>query len=210
MQLGAVLSQNEIGTDPRRIARLRPGGAGLGYDFLVVADHVVGADKADHPELDRTFPLENTMHEPFALCAYLAGVAPGLGLLPSVVILPQRQTVLVAKQAASVDFLSGGRFRLGVGIGWHEVEFAALGVPFRDRARRFEEQTRAAAPPVDRARGHLRGAVPRCARGRPDPLAGAAADPALDRGEQRGGDQARDELGRWVPAATPARLAAGT
>lgn len=140
MQLGAVLSQNEVGTDLGALRAYARAVQGLGYDFLVVADHVVGADKADHPELDRTFPLENTMHEPFALCAYLAGVAPGLGLLPSVVILPQRQTVLVAKQAASVDFLSGGRLRLGVGIGWHEVEFAALGVPFRDRARRFEEQ----------------------------------------------------------------------
>ncbi len=140
MQLGAVLSQNEIGTDLGALRAYAQAVQDLGYDFLVVADHVVGADKADHPELDRTFPLENTMHEPFALCAYLAGVAPGLGLLPSVVILPQRQTVLVAKQAAAVDFLSGGRLRLGVGIGWHEVEFAALGVPFRDRARRFEEQ----------------------------------------------------------------------
>ena len=140
MQLGAVLSQNEIGTDLGVLRDYAQAVQGLGYDFLVVADHVVGADKADHPDLDRTFPLENTMHEPFALCAYLAGVAPGLGLLPSVVILPQRQTVLVAKQAAAVDFLSGGRLRLGVGIGWHEVEFAALGVPFRDRARRFEEQ----------------------------------------------------------------------
>ena len=140
MQLGAVLAQNEIGTDLGALRTYAQAVRGLGYDFLVVADHVVGADAADHPALDRTFPLENTMHEPFALCAYLAGVAPGLGLLPSVVILPQRQTVLVAKQAAAVDFLSGGRLRLGAGIGWHEVEFAALGVPFRDRARRFEEQ----------------------------------------------------------------------
>jgi probable F420-dependent oxidoreductase len=140
MQLGAVLSQNEIGTDLGALRAYAQAAQDLGYDFLVVADHVVGADAADHPALDRTFPLENTMHEPLALCAYLAGVVPGLGLLPSVLILPQRQTVLVAKQAAAVDFLSGGRLRLGVGIGWHEVEFAALGVPFRDRARRFEEQ----------------------------------------------------------------------
>ena len=140
MQLGAVLSQNEIGADLGALRSYAQAVQDLGYDFLVVADHVVGADPADHPELARVFPLDATLHEPFALCAFLAGVAPGLGFLPSVVILPQRQTVLVAKQAAAVDFLTGGRFRLGVGIGWHAVEFAALGVPFRDRARRFEEQ----------------------------------------------------------------------
>jgi probable F420-dependent oxidoreductase len=101
---------------------------------------VVGADPAVHPDLPRVYPLDSILHEPFALFAYLAGVAPGLGLLPSVIILPQRQTVLAAKQAAEIDLLTGGRFRLGVGIGWHEVEYEALGVRFRDRARRFEEQ----------------------------------------------------------------------
>jgi probable F420-dependent oxidoreductase len=140
MQLGAVLSQNEIGGDLGALRAYAQAVQDLGYDFLVVADHVVGADPAGHPGLERVFPLDTVLHEPFALMAFLAGVAPRLGLLPSVVILPQRQAVLVAKQAAALDFLTGGRFRLGVGIGWHEVEFEALGVPFRDRARRFEEQ----------------------------------------------------------------------
>jgi probable F420-dependent oxidoreductase len=80
------------------------------------------------------------IHEPFALFSFLAGVAPRLGFAPCVIILPQRQTALVAKQAAQVDVLTNGKFRLGVGIGWNPVEFEGLGMNFRDRARRFEEQ----------------------------------------------------------------------
>jgi probable F420-dependent oxidoreductase len=80
------------------------------------------------------------IHEPFALFAFIAGVAPRLGLAPSVIILPQRQTALVAKQAAEVDVLTNGRFRLGVGIGWNPIEYDGLGMNFKNRARRFEEQ----------------------------------------------------------------------
>ncbi len=140
MQLGAVLSQNELGGDLGALRAYAQAVQDLGYDFLVAADHVVGADPAVHPDLPRVYPLDSILHEPFALFAYLAGVAPRLGLLPSVIILPQRQTVLAAKQAAEIDLMTGGNFRLGVGIGWHEVEYEALGVRFRDRARRFEEQ----------------------------------------------------------------------
>ena len=140
MQLGAVLAQNGLGTDVGGLRAYAQAVQDLGYDFLVAADHVVGADPAAHPDLPRVYPLDSVLHEPFALFAFLAGVAPRLGLLTSVIILPQRQTVLAAKQAATIDLLTGGRFRLGVGIGWHAVEYEALGVPFRDRARRFEEQ----------------------------------------------------------------------
>ncbi len=140
MQLGAVLAQHELGTDVGGLRAYAQAVQDLGYDFLVAADHVVGADPAAHPDLPRVYPLDSVLHEPFALFAFLAGVAPRLGLLTSVIILPQRQTVLAAKQAAAIDLLTGGRFRLGVGIGWHAVEYEALGVPFRDRARRFEEQ----------------------------------------------------------------------
>ena len=140
MQLGAVLSQNELGGDVGGLRAYAQAVQDLGYDFLVAADHVVGADPAAHPDLPRVYPLDSILHEPFTLFAYLAGVAPRLGLLPSVIILPQRQTVLAAKQAAEIDLMTGGNFRLGVGIGWHEVEYEALGVRFRDRARRFEEQ----------------------------------------------------------------------
>src|SRR5258706_12923959 len=140
MQLGAVFSHGEIGADVAGIRDWAQAVQDLGYDFVVVSDHVVGADKADHPELERVFPIESRLHEPLTLFAYLAGVAPRLGVLSSVIILPQRQTTLVAKQAAEIDWLSGGRLRLGVGIGWNPLEFTSLGMDFRNRARRFEEQ----------------------------------------------------------------------
>jgi probable F420-dependent oxidoreductase len=140
VQLGAVFSHGEVGGDLASIRDWAQAAQDLGYDFVVVSDHVVGADAAAHPELPRVFPLDIPLHEPLTLFAFLAGAAPRLGFLSSVVILPQRQTVLVAKQAAEVDWLSGGKLRLGVGIGWNPVEFTALGLEFRNRARRFEEQ----------------------------------------------------------------------
>jgi len=140
MQLGAVFSHGEIGTDVASIRDWAQAVQDLGYDFVVVSDHVVGSDPAAFPDLPRVFPLDTRLHEPLALFAFLAGVAPRLGYLSSVVILPQRQAVLVAKQAAEVDVLSSGRLRLGVGIGWNPVEFSALGMDFKNRARRFEEQ----------------------------------------------------------------------
>jgi probable F420-dependent oxidoreductase len=140
VQIGAVLSQNEIGADVGALRAYAQAVQDLAYDFLVTADHVVGADPAGHPELERVYPLDSILHEPFALFAFMAGVAPQLAFAPSVIILPQRQAVLVAKQAAAVDVLTNGGFRLGVGIGWNPVEFEGLGMSFKNRARRFEEQ----------------------------------------------------------------------
>jgi probable F420-dependent oxidoreductase len=140
MQLGAVFSHNEIGASVAGIRDWVQALQDLGYDFAVVSDHVVGSDKASHPELDRVFPIDSQQHETLTLFAFLAGAAPRLGFLSSVVILPQRPAVLVAKQAAEIDVLSEGRLRLGVGIGWNPVEFTALGMDFRNRARRFDEQ----------------------------------------------------------------------
>jgi probable F420-dependent oxidoreductase len=140
MQLGQVFSNAEVGSDLATTRAWAQAIQDLGYDFAVAADHVVGADPAAFPELERVYPIGNPLHEPLTLFAFFAGVAPRLGFLSSVVILPQRQTALVAKQAAEVDVLSAGRFRLGVGIGWNPVEFDALGTDFRNRARRFEEQ----------------------------------------------------------------------
>jgi probable F420-dependent oxidoreductase len=140
MQLGAVFSNAEVGGDLASTRAWAEGIQDLGYDFAVAADHVVGADPTAYQELSRVYSIDNPLHEPLTLFAYFAGVAPRLGLLSSVVILPQRQTALVAKQAAEVDVLSEGRLRLGVGIGWNPVEFDALGTNFRNRARRFEEQ----------------------------------------------------------------------
>jgi probable F420-dependent oxidoreductase len=140
MQIGAVFSNVEVGVDVASMRDWAIAVQDLGYDFAVAADHVVGSDAASHPELPRVFPVETSLHEPLTLFSYFAGVAPRLGYLSSVIILPQRQTALVAKQAAELDMLSGGRLRLGVGIGWNPVEFTALGENFRNRARRFEEQ----------------------------------------------------------------------
>lgn len=140
MQIGAVLAQGELGGDVASLRDYAQAVQDLGYDFLVAADHVVGADAAAYPELERVYPLESVLHEPLTLFAFLAGAAPRLGFLTSVVILPQRQAVLAAKQAAEVDLACGGRFRFGVGIGWNPIEFNALGMSFKNRARRFEEQ----------------------------------------------------------------------
>jgi probable F420-dependent oxidoreductase len=140
MQLGAVFSHGEIGAEVAGIRDWAQAIQDLGYDFAVVSDHVVGAEAAEHPELPRVFGIDSRLHEPLALFAFLAGIAPRLGVLSSVIILPQRQATLVAKQAAEIDVLNGGRLRLGVGIGWNPLEFTALGMDFRNRARRFEEQ----------------------------------------------------------------------
>jgi probable F420-dependent oxidoreductase len=140
VQIGAVLPQGDIGADVGALRDYAQAAQDLGYDFLVTSDHVVGADKADYPHLDRVFAIESFQHEPLTLGAFLAGAAPRIGFLTSVIILPQRQTVLVAKQAAELDLLTNGRLRLGVGIGWNPVEFDALGMRFQNRARRFVEQ----------------------------------------------------------------------
>jgi len=140
MQIGAVFSSGEVGADVAGTRDWSQAVQDLGYDFVVSADHVVGADPEGHPELERVYSIESRLHEPLTLFAFMAGVAPRLGFLTSVIILPQRQTALVAKQAAEIDVLTSGRLRLGVGIGWNPVEFTALGMEFRNRARRFEEQ----------------------------------------------------------------------
>jgi probable F420-dependent oxidoreductase len=140
MQLGAVLPQAEIPVDASAIRDYAQAVQDLGFDFLVTSDHVLGADPAGHPGWSRPQTHKSIVHEPFVLFGFIAGAAPKLGFVSSVVILPQRQAALVAKQAAEVDVLCGGKLRLGVGIGWNAVEFEALGVPFGRRARIFEEQ----------------------------------------------------------------------
>jgi probable F420-dependent oxidoreductase len=139
MQLGALIHQHQLGPDIAVVRDYVQTVQDLGFDFVVVGDHVVGADPAAHPDV-RVLSIDMFMREPLTLFAFLASVAPGLGFLTSVIILPQRQTLLVAKQAADLDTLCKGRLRLGVGIGWNPIEFEALGIPFESRARRFEEQ----------------------------------------------------------------------
>ena len=139
MHLGVVLPQTEIGPDVGAVRAYGQGVDGLGFHHLVSYDHVVGADPAVHVGWDGPYDVDTQFHEPFVLFGYLAACT-SLELVTGITILPQRQTALVAKQAAEVDLLTGGRFRLGVGLGWNAVEYDALGQDFHIRGRRLEEQ----------------------------------------------------------------------
>lgn len=139
LRLGLVLPTTEIGTDPDVVRGFGQAGTRAGFDYVLTYDHVVGADVADRPDWPGPYTVDHQFHEPFVVLTFLATVCD-LDVMTGVLILPQRQTVLVAKQAAALDVLSGGRLRLGVGTGWNEVEYQALGVPFADRGARFDEQ----------------------------------------------------------------------
>jgi probable F420-dependent oxidoreductase len=139
MRLGVIFPQLEIGADPGVIRDYAQTAEGLGYRHLLIYDHVLGADTTNRPGWTR-YTHNDQFHEPFVLFGFLAAVAPSLELVTDVIILPQRQTALVAKQAAEVDVLTGGKFRLGVGTGWNEVEYEALNENFRNRGRRLDEQ----------------------------------------------------------------------
>jgi len=115
------------------------GVAELGFTHVLAYDHVVGADPAAYPGWDGPYDLHTTFHEPFVMFGYLAALT-SLEFVTGIIIAPQRQTALLAKQAAEVDLLAAGRFRLGLGIGWNRVEYEALGQEFRTRGRRLDEQ----------------------------------------------------------------------
>jgi probable F420-dependent oxidoreductase len=140
MQPGVVFPQTEIGADPAAIRAYVQAVQDLGYRHLMVYDHVLGADPTAYPGWSGPYTCHSLFHEPMVLFGYLAAMAPELELVTGVIILPQRQTVLAAKQAAEVDVLTGGKFRMGIGIGWNPVEYEGLGTNFHDRGRRFEEQ----------------------------------------------------------------------
>lgn len=140
MRIGVALPQGATNADPLAVRDFAQAAEQLGFAHLEVYDQVVGADRAAYPELTGTFRAEHPFWEPFAVLGYLAGQTRSIELATGVLVLPQRQTTLVAKQAAIVDLLSGGRLRLGVGVGWNPVEFEALTENFRNRGRRSEEQ----------------------------------------------------------------------
>jgi probable F420-dependent oxidoreductase len=140
MQVGAVFPQLDIGTDPDAIAKYARSVEELGYDHLAIFDHVLGADSNRPGGWSGTYDHRSMFHEPFVLYGYLVAVTTRLKLATAIIVLPQRQTALVAKQAAEVDVLSRGRLILGVGIGWNQVEFEALGMSFTNRGKRIEEQ----------------------------------------------------------------------
>jgi len=140
MKIGVVFPQIESGTDPGFIRDCAQTAESLGYDHILIYDHVVGANTASRPKWSGPYTSKNTFHEPFVVFGYMAACTQRIELATGVIILPQRQTVLVAKQAAEVDVLSGGRLRLGIGVGWNDVEFDALGTNFHDRGARCVEQ----------------------------------------------------------------------
>lgn len=138
MQLSAFFPTRSIGTDPAKIRDWAQAAEDLGYDHIEVPDHVLGATaRGDWKPI---YNEKDAFHETFTTMAYIAAVTKKVGLTSGVLILPQRQTALVAKQAAQVDLLSGGRVRLGIGVGWNWVEYEALGADWRTRGAMQAEQ----------------------------------------------------------------------
>ena len=142
MKTGAVFPQTEIGADPAAVRDYVQAVEELGYSHMMVYDHVLGADTSYHANWQGSYTSESMFHEPFVLFGYLAGITTTIELVTAVLILGQRQTALVAKQAAEVDLLTGGRLRLGVGVGWNHVEYEALNQEFSNRGQRYAEQIR--------------------------------------------------------------------
>ena len=141
MKLGATFPTTEIGNDPAAVRDFAQAAEALGFSHIVAYDHVLGADHAGRePKLWGPYTEADPFHEPFVLFGFLAGVTTTIEFETAVIILPQRQAVLAAKQAAEVDVLSGGRLRLGIGTGWNYVEYEGLGVPWAQRGARFDEQ----------------------------------------------------------------------
>jgi probable F420-dependent oxidoreductase len=203
MKLGALLPLTDIGGDPGAVREFAQQAETLGYDFVEAPDHVLGVNAASRPGWDRN-TSQDLFHDPFVLFGYLAGVTRNLGFSTGVLILPQRQTVLVAKQAACLDTLCGGKFRLGVGVGWNEVEFVGLNENFHNRGRRSEEQVQVMqmlwqAPHVSfKGRWHRiedAGITPRPASGRVPVWFGGHHERTLER-IARCGDG-------WMPNAYP-------
>ena len=140
MKLGVIFPQTEIGSDPIAVRDFAQAAESLGYEHMRVLEHVLGADASKRASWEGSFSHTDTFHETFVLFGYLAGLTEKIQMTTGILILPQRQTALVAKQAAAVDVLTGGRLRLGIGVGWNDVEYEALGEDFSNRGRRCEEQ----------------------------------------------------------------------
>ncbi len=140
MKIGAVFPQTEFGNDPVALRDYAQTLESLGYHHVLAYDHVLGANPNRPGGWSGPYTYQTPFHEPFVLFSFMAGVTTRLELATGIIILPQRQTALVAKQAATLDVLSGGRLRLGIGIGWNQVEYECLNENFHNRGRRVEEQ----------------------------------------------------------------------
>jgi len=141
VRIGAVFPQTEISADRADIRRYAEHVQDLGFRHILAYDHVLsGSREAHYPKLENRYNEKSPFHEVLVLLGYLAAVAPELEMVTGVLVLPQRQAALVAKQVATLDVLTGGNTRIGVGIGWNDIEYQGLGEPFRNRARRLEDQ----------------------------------------------------------------------
>ena len=140
MKIGVIYPQTELQGDPQAVRRIGLATEELGYDHLLTYDHVLGATHDREPKLNGPYTEKQPFHDPFVMFAYLAGITKRIEFVTGILILPQRQTALVARQAADLDLLSHERFRLGVGIGWNYVEYDALGQDFHSRGKRVDEQ----------------------------------------------------------------------
>ena len=140
VKLGVIFPQTEIGTDRLKIREYVEAAEKLGFDYLLAFDHILGANQDSRPNWKGPYSHVDSFYEPFVLFGHLAAFTSKIQLVTGIIILPQRQTALVAKQAATLDVLSNGRLRLGIGIGWNDVEYEALGEDFHNRGVRSEEQ----------------------------------------------------------------------
>ena len=140
LPIGVVYPHDEIEPDVGAIREFAQGVEAMGYSHIVAYDHVLGANTASRPDWKGLYKLETLFHEPLVMFAYMAGVTGKLGFMTGILILPQRQAVLVAKQASTLDILCEGRLRIGVGTGWNDVEYEALGYSYTGRGERLEEQ----------------------------------------------------------------------
>jgi probable F420-dependent oxidoreductase len=141
LKMGVVYPQLQLGDDPTATQAFGLGLDALGYDHLMAFDHVIGAVHADrNPPLAGPYTEEHPFHDPLVMFAFLAGQTSRLEFVTGVLVLPQRQTALLARQAADLALLSGGRFRLGVGVGWNYAEYDTLGQDFATRGPRLTEQ----------------------------------------------------------------------
>ena len=140
MRIGAVFPQTEAGTDIGAITDYIQNVESLGFDHILAFDHVLGANASSRPGWSGAYQHTDSFYEPITFYSYVAAITSRLELATGVIILPQRQTALFAKQTATLDLISGGRLRLGIGTGWNQVEYEALGENFHNRGKRSEEQ----------------------------------------------------------------------
>ena len=140
MKIGIVLPHHEIGSNPDDIKAFATGAEAMGADHMLVYDHVLGADRDRPGGFEGPYDKDTQFHEPLTTLSFIAAITHTIELVTTVLILPQRQTALVAKQAAELAILSKNRFRMGVGTGWNQVEYEALNENFHNRGKRQEEQ----------------------------------------------------------------------